>query len=415
MAAADAPARQFLADAGVPLTPAPSGISATRDGHPLWSGDWRSLTLTDALSPRAWRLALDVARWESSGASGNGTLGAFLAAEGYSRPLFDDYLLVCARFPAHPLTHARQPRIAASFLVPSAEAALNLPASAVVARLRSASGQQLALSGADLASAVGATLPSYNLHTNTTISAISSHDSGVTLTEASGHQHVYDHVVLALPGAAALTLLQAGGWASDEEQQALGGGKSADAVVRFLPGRGTRVDCWTTPPAYGGTTETGVAVSPSFALSRGVVLSVNPHDGADVGALARDTVSVPSVDAAAVAALASIQNTRRISYVGAHAHDVGSALASATEVLAQLNATPPYPAPRALSPPAALTLRALRLAVVLADSARRATAPLFFVLGWPVALALAVVGRVAGLLGLRDIRAAATKLRTEWA
>ncbi|WOO80673.1 uncharacterized protein LOC62_03G004197 [Vanrija pseudolonga] len=399
VAASDAAARAFLADASVPLRPAASGLSASRDGHPLWSaGDWRSLSLADALSPRAWRLALDVARWESSGATGSGTLAAFLENEGYSRALFDDYLL---------------PRIAASFLTPSAEAAFALPASAVLARLSAARSARLALSGADLASSVGATLPSYNLHTATNIAAISSHDAGVTLTEAGGQQHVYDHVVLALPGATALQLLQAGGWASEEERVALAGRGQADAVVRFRPGSGTSVDCWTTPPAYGGT-ETGVAASPSFALGRGVALTVYPHDG-DVGALVRESVPLPPVDAGAAAALAAVQNTRRISFVGAHAHDVGSALASATEVLSRLNATPPYPAQAALSPPSALTLRALRLAVVLADTARRATAPLFFVIGWPVAFALAVVGRVAGLLGLRDINAAATKLGTEWA
>lgn len=42
-------------------------------------------------------------------------------------------------------------------------------------------------------------LPKENLHLNTEIVAITSHGdgNGVTLTEASGARHLYDHVILA--------------------------------------------------------------------------------------------------------------------------------------------------------------------------------------------------------------------------
>ncbi|KAL1411629.1 hypothetical protein Q8F55_002593 [Vanrija albida] len=403
---ADAQARAFLADAGVPLAPAATSFSATRDGAPLPPA-W-PLTLADALSPRAWRLALDVARWElagDDGADASGTILSYLAARGYSSAFWDDYLL---------------PRVAGAFLAPTAAAAALLPAGEVLARLASARGPRLAsargprlaLSGAALTSAVSPVLPAYNLHTGARIAAISSHEHGVTLTEESGQRHGYDHVVLALPGAQALALLQAGGWASDAERRALSG-TTAPGVARYAQVQGTHVDAWTTPPAYGGT-HTGVALAPSFALRRGVALTLNPEDEGPP-ALARTLVSVPPVGAAA--ALAAVQNARRISYVGAHAHDVASALASAAAVLsdAPFRAAVPYPAAPALSPSATLTLRALRLAVALADAARRAAAPLFLVLGWPAALALAVVGRVAALLGLDSLHAAASKLRAEWA
>jgi len=36
-----------------------------------------------------------------------------------------------------------------------------------------------------------------NLHLNTEIVGVSSHDGGVRLEEASGAQHLYDHVILA--------------------------------------------------------------------------------------------------------------------------------------------------------------------------------------------------------------------------
>lgn len=232
-------------------------------------------------------------------------------------------------------------------------------------------------------------IPRDNLHTRAEIVGITSHEYGVRLVEAGGAHHIYDHVILAIPSKRALKLLKAGGWAAPEEEAALDGEWAGlDAVPATGAGSAPlRVTSSPAPPAYDASIPAATqTLALSYDMGRiaaqpGITLHLTPGSAVEVPLPSPTTRD-----------LALVQNTRRIAYAGAWAHGgrAEDALVSALELAkaAPFRASPPLAVqPRRRA--AAFTLA--RIVLAYAESVRNLASPLWAVVSWPVALALALL------------------------
>ncbi|TXT04010.1 uncharacterized protein COLE_07707 [Cutaneotrichosporon oleaginosum] len=357
----------FLKQLDLPTRRTDMSLTVAREPRPAG--------VLNLVNPRAWRLAFDKLRFGYAQA-GDEPLGAWLAANGYSAAFFDEWLL---------------PRIARLWPVTDDLAAKEMPADSVVQAVQDHEGswEAIAGGGAALVDKLASIIPPENLHTRAEIVSITSHEYGVRLVEAGGANHIYDHVILAIPSKRAVKLLKAGGWAAPEEEALLDGQWiRLDAVP--ATGAGPAPLCVSSspaPPAYDASMPAATqTLSLSYDMGRiaaqpGITLHITPGSSLEV--------PLPSTRS-----LAPLQNTRRIAYAGAWARGgrAEDALISALELVkaAPFDATPPLEVTRRRARAgAAFTLA--RIVLAYAESVRHLASPLWTVVSWPVALALALL------------------------
>ncbi|BEI86815.1 hypothetical protein CcaverHIS002_0701610 [Cutaneotrichosporon cavernicola] len=335
----------------------------------------RPAGVLNLFNPRAWRLAFDTLRFRYAQADDDQKLGAWLSANGYSAAFFDEWLL---------------PRIARLWLLTDDLAAKSMPAGDVVRGVQDheASWEAITGGGAALIDKLASVVPPENLHTRAEIVSITSHEYGVRLVEAGGTNHIYDHVILAIPGNRALKLLKAGSWAAPEEEEALSGDWTGIDAVPATGAVPTAVSVTSTPapPAYDASMPAPTqTLALTYDMGRiaaqpGITLHIAPGSAFQV--------PLPSTRD-----LAPAQNTRRIAYAGAWARGgrAEDALVSALELVksAPFNASPPLEGRRRAG--MAMTLTLARIVLAYAEGVRSITAPLWTVVSWPVALALAII------------------------
>ncbi|BEJ17852.1 hypothetical protein CspHIS471_0701200 [Cutaneotrichosporon sp. HIS471] len=356
----------FLKHLDLPTRPTDMSLAVSREPRPAG--------VLNLLNPRAWRLAFDTLRFGYAQANDDQKLGAWLSANGYSAAFFDEWLL---------------PRIARLWLLTDDLAAKSMPAGAVVRGVQDHEGSWEAITGggAALIDKLASVVPPENLHTRAEIVSITSHEYGVRLVEAGGANHIYDHVILAIPSNRALKLLKAGGWVGPEEEAALSGDWVGIDVVPATGAVPTAVNVSSTPapPAYDASMP-----APTQTLSL-------TYDMGRIAAQPGITLHITSGSAFQVPLstcdLALAQNTRRIAYAGAWARGgrAEDALVSALELVksSPFNASPPLEVRRRAG--MAMTLTLARIVLAYAEGVRAITSPLWAVVSWPVALALAII------------------------
>ena len=216
---------------------------------PVYTSDIR-------FNPRLYRMLFDVFRFNlfsvdllADGKKTDMSIGEYLDKERYSDGFKEDYLLVRSWSVKRLNT---QPMTAAIWSTPADKAALDFPATTLIRFFHNHHLLQIAnkpkwltVQGGSkkYVDAVLSKLSPENLHLDAEIIGIESHGDGVTLIEASGARHLYDHVILASHSDTTLSMLRNGGDVSAQEEKALSPWQWSEneAVLhwdeRFMPRR----------------------------------------------------------------------------------------------------------------------------------------------------------------------------------
>lgn len=202
-----------------------------------------------------------------------------------------------------------------------------------------------------------------------------------------------------IPSKRALKLIKAGGWASEEEQSVLDGAEwtgldavpelgATDAAIRYIS--------IPAPPAYDSSVPNrSQQISLTYDMGKiqdlsGVKLNVSSTGNVQYEVPHRP-VGTPDA--------AEIQNTRRVSYIGAWTGSAGGRVEDALTSALSLVSAPPFSAAAPIAPMTPARRRGVvatlaRIVLAYAESVRSVLAPWWAVLSWPVALALALLEAV---------------------
>ncbi|KAK4688090.1 uncharacterized protein P7C73_g2028, partial [Tremellales sp. Uapishka_1] len=426
---------RFLKHLHIPLLKTEMTFAISRDqGVFEWAGEGLGgvfCQLGNVFNPRLYRMIFDILRFnlfaldllksEEGKVGRELSIGEYLDREGYGDGFKEDYLL---------------PMTAAIWSTPADKAALDFPALTLIRffhnhHLLQLTGKPkwLTVKGGSkkYVDAVLSKLPRENLHLNTEIVSVSSHAEGVTLEEASGVRHVYDHVILATHSDTTLDMLRRGGGVTSEEEKILSPCQwsTNEAVLhwdeKLMPIRRRAYSAWnyltstSAPASKPKTTSSNVdTVSLTYDMNilqhlpeekHGLVLvTLNPITPVDESkVIGKWTYHHPMFSNQSVAAqklLPTIQNTRNISYGGAWTsygfHEDGFTSGMRIATSAPFNAVPPFPlkpATRKIHTPS-VGEHIARLLVVGIDEIRKRSQGVFYWVAWVVVLVLVWVEQV---------------------
>ncbi|WWC61940.1 uncharacterized protein I303_104526 [Kwoniella dejecticola CBS 10117] len=446
---------RFLKHLKIPLLKTEMTFSVTRDrGAFEWAGEGLGgvfCQLSNLFNPRLYRMLFDVIRFnlfatdllDQEGDKEGISIGTYLQREGYSDAFRDDYLM---------------PMTGAIWSTPADQAALDFPASTLIRffhnhHLLQITGKPkwLTVDGGSkkYLDAVLSKLPEENLHLNTEITAIESHENGVNLVEASGQKHLYDHVILATHSDTTLKLLRNGGGLTEDEEKALGPWKWSknEAILHYdeklMPIRRKAYSAWnylTLSDAEGSKPQTRTTdseietVSLTYSMNilqhipedkHGLVLvTLNPPFPADeskvVGRYQYEHPMMTRESVAAQALLPAIQNKRGISFAGAWTkygfHEDGFTSSLNLLVKPPFNVKPPFeplPASRGL-PPNTIGVSAARLVVSLLEAARRKIQPVWYWVRWVTVIFLVWLEQIMGVIRWTEGETEVRRLKGIW-
>ncbi|WVQ99628.1 hypothetical protein IAU59_006765 [Kwoniella sp. CBS 9459] len=444
---------RFLQHLKIPTLKTEMTFSVSRDrGAFEWAGEGLGgvfCQLSNLFNPRLYRMLFDIIRFnlfatdllEQEGNKQGISIGEYLEREGYSEGFRDDYLM---------------PMTGAIWSTPADQAALDFPASTLIRffhnhHLLQITGKPkwLTVEGGSkkYLDAVLGKLPQENLHLNSEITAVESHDDGVTLVEASGQRHVYDHVILATHSDTTLKLLRNGGGLTKEEEKALGPWKWSknEAILhwdeKLMPVRRKAYSAWNYLTLTEGeeqkarTSESDIdTVALTYSMNilqhlpeskHGLVLvTLNPPFPVDEDkVVARFNYEHPMMTSTSVSAqthLPLIQNKRGISFVGAWTkygfHEDGFTSSMRLVTQAPFNVRPPFPLKPATRnlPRVGPVLFVGRNLVNLLEVARKRSEPLWYWVSWIVVVGLVWLDQVCAATGLQGVRKEVVRLRGYW-
>ncbi|WVR06843.1 hypothetical protein IAU60_003879 [Kwoniella sp. DSM 27419] len=444
---------RFLQQLKIPLLKTEMTFAVSKDrGAFEWAGEGLGgvfCQLSNVFNPRLYRMLFDVIRFnlfatdllDQEGDKEGISIGEYLEREGYGEGFRDDYLM---------------PMTGAIWSTPADQAALDFPASTLIRffhnhHLLQLTGKPkwLTVKGGSkkYLDAVLSKLPKENLHLNTEIVAVESHGDGVTLVEASGQRHVYDHVIMATHSDTTLKLLRNGGGLTSDEEKVLAPWRWSknEAVLhwdeKLMPVRRRAYSAWNyltltegevkKPKSSESEIET-VALTYSMNIlqhlpesKHGLVLvTLNPPFPVDESkVVARFQYEHPMMTHESVAAqklLPAIQNKRDISFAGAWTkygfHEDGFTSSMRLLTQAPFNVKPPFPvkpATRGL-PQAGASVMLARAVVSVLESARRRADPAWYWVRWVMVMLLVWVEQVATGLRLHGTQKEVIRLRKEW-
>nr|XP_031863464.1 uncharacterized protein CI109_001340 [Kwoniella shandongensis]KAA5530536.1 hypothetical protein CI109_001340 [Kwoniella shandongensis] len=444
---------RFLNLLKIPLLATQMTFSVSRDrGAFEWAGEGLGgvfCQLSNIFNPRLYRMIFDILRFnlfavkllEEEGDKNGISIGQYLEREGYGDGFRDDYLL---------------PMTGAIWSTPADQAALDFPASTLIRffhnhHLLQLTGKPkwLTVEGGSkrYIDAVLSKLAPENLHLNTEIVSVNSGDEGtegVTIVEASGQRHVYDHVILATHSDTTLSLLRSGGGATPEEEKALAswGWSKNEAILhwdeKLMPIRRKAYSAWNyltltdeKEKKLHSTDSDVETVALTYDMNilqhlpeskHGFVLvTLNPPFPVDESkVIGRWTYQHPMMTRQSVASqslLPAIQNRRGISYVGAWTkygfHEDGFSSAMKLLVQEPFGVVPPFelkPATRQL--PSGLWIGQTLVGGL--EQLRKRAEPGWEWVSWAVIVGLVWVERVLSVVGWNDSRKEVSRVKAFW-
>ncbi|WWC69966.1 uncharacterized protein I206_103910 [Kwoniella pini CBS 10737] len=446
---------RFLKYLNIPLLKTEMTFSVTRDrGAFEWAGEGLGgvfCQLSNLFNPRLYRMLFDIIRFNLFSTDllnqeynkREISIGEYLEKEGYSNGFRDDYLM---------------PMTGAIWSTPANQAALDFPASTLIRffhnhHLLQITGKPkwLTVKGGSkrYLDAVLSKLPKENLHLNTEINAIESHENGVNLVEVSGQRHLYDHVILATHSDTTLKLLRNGGGLTEDEEKALGPWKWSknEAILHYdeklMPIRRKAYSAWnylTLTETDENKPQTRTTESEIETVSLTYSMNILQHIPEDKHGLVLVTLNPPfppdeskvvgryhyehpmmtreSVDAQSL--LPSIQNKRGISFAGAWTkygfHEDGFTSSMKLLIQSPFNVKPPFqplPASRGL-PGNTISILFARLIVNLLEMARRKLQPAWYWVRWVTVIFLVWFDQVLSAIGWKEGKKEVERLKGIW-